>query len=197
MNSYKPGSRAGVLSLVHAAVIAAIYVVLTMLAASVDLASGAIQVRFSEALTILPYFTPAAIPGVTLGCLLANILTGCALPDVIFGTLATFLGAVFTNRISRRLHSHARKNAGDFAAASDGEAGITLKGRLLSSLPPVISNTVIVPLILTYAYHIPGGIPYLMLTVGIGEILSCCVLGLILLRALLPLRHRLFETENG
>ena len=115
----------------------------------------------------------------TLGCLLANILTGCALPDVIFGTLATFLGAVFTNRISRRLHSH------------------TLMSQLLCSLPPVISNTVIVPLILTYAYHIPGGIPYLMFTVGIGEILSCCVLGLILLRALLPLRHRLFETENS
>ena len=81
---------------VHAAVIAALYVVLTYLAAGFDLASGAIQVRFSECLTILPYFTTAAVPGVTLGCLIANILIGSAAPDVIFGTLATFLGALGT-----------------------------------------------------------------------------------------------------
>ena len=78
----------------QAALIAALYTVLTMVAAGFDLASGAIQVRFSEALTIMPFFTPAAIPGLTLGCLLSNILTGCVLPDVIFGTLATLLGAL-------------------------------------------------------------------------------------------------------
>lgn len=78
-----------ILSIVQAAMIAALYIVLTALAAGFDLASGAIQVRFSEVLTILPFFTPAAIPGVTIGCLLANILTGSALPDIIFGTLAT------------------------------------------------------------------------------------------------------------
>ena len=78
----------------QAALIAALYTVLTMIAAGFDLASGAIQVRFSEALTIMPFFTPAAIPGLTLGCLLSNILTGCVLPDVIFGTLATLLGAL-------------------------------------------------------------------------------------------------------
>ncbi len=70
-----------ILSIVQAAMIAALYIVLTGLAAGFDLASGAIQVRFSEVLTILPFFTPAAIPGVTIGCLLANILTGSALPD--------------------------------------------------------------------------------------------------------------------
>ena len=75
-----------VIYIAHAGIIAAIYVVLTALAAGFNLASGAIQVRFSEALTILPFFTPAAIPGLTIGCLLSNILTGCALPDVIFGT---------------------------------------------------------------------------------------------------------------
>ncbi len=85
-----------ILYLVHAAVIAAVYVILTMLAASFNLASGAIQVRFSEVLTILPYFTPAAVPGVVIGCLLSNILTGCALPDIIFGTFATLLGALGT-----------------------------------------------------------------------------------------------------
>ena len=85
----------------HAAVIAALYTALTMVAAGFDLASGAIQVRFSEALTIMPFFTPAAIPGLTIGCLLSNILTGCALPDVIFGSLATFLGAIGTYALTR------------------------------------------------------------------------------------------------
>ena len=126
----------------QAALIAALYTVLTMIAAGFDLASGAIQVRFSEALTIMPFFTPAAIPGLTLGCLLSNILTGCVLPDVIFGTLATLLGAL-----------------GSCA-------------------------------------HIPGGIPLFMLTVGLGELISCMGLGQLLLQALLPFRGRLFGPDS-
>lgn len=153
---------------VNAAAIAAVYVVLTALAASVNLASGAIQVRFSEALTVLPFFTPAAVPGLAIGCFLSNMLTGCALPDIIFGTLATFLGALGT----RYLKEH----------------------RFLCTLPPVIANTLIVPFILTYAYHIPGGIPYLMLTVGIGEVISCMILGQILLTGLMPVAGRIFRS---
>ena len=68
-----------VLYLVHGAVIAALYVVLTMLANALGLANYAIQVRFSEALTILPVFTPAAIPGLFLGCIISNTMTGCML----------------------------------------------------------------------------------------------------------------------
>ena len=156
--------------LAQGAVTAALYTVLTVMAASVNLASGAIQVRFSEALTILPFFTPAAVPGLAIGCLLSNILTGCALPDIIFGTLATLLGAVGTRAL--------RGN------------------RWLCSLPPVIANTLIIPFVLTYAYKIPGGIPFLMLTVGIGEVLSCVVLGEILLSALLRAGARLFTTQE-
>ncbi|MCD7836029.1 MAG: QueT transporter family protein, partial [Lachnospiraceae bacterium] len=85
-----------VLPMVQAAMIAAIYVVLTFIANAFGLANYAVQVRFSEALTILPYFTPAAIPGLFIGCLLSNILTGCALPDIIFGSIATLIGAVLT-----------------------------------------------------------------------------------------------------
>ena len=85
-----------ILRLAQAAMIAALYIVLTFIANLLGIASGAVQIRFSEALTILPYFTVSAVPGLTVGCLLANILTGCALPDIIFGTLATLLGAVFT-----------------------------------------------------------------------------------------------------
>ena len=154
----------------QAALIAAIYTVLTMIAAGFDLASGAIQVRFSEALTIMPFFTPAAIPGLTLGCLLSNILTGCALPDIIFGTLATLLGAL-----------------GSYALRSN---------RFLCAIPPIVSNALIIPFILTYAYHIPGGIPLFMLTVGIGELISCMGLGQILIQALLPFRGRLFNPDN-
>ena len=159
-----------IIYITQAALIAALYTVLTMLAAGFDLASGAIQVRFSEALTIMPFFTPAAIPGLTIGCLLSNTLTGCALPDIIFGTLATFLGAV-----------------GSYALR---------KNRWLCALPPIISNMLIIPFILTYAYHIPGGVPLFMLTVGTGELISCMGLGQILLQALLPFRGRLFEQDG-
>ena len=82
------------LFLTQAAMIATIYVVLTGIAAGFDLANGAIQVRFSEALTVLPFFTPAAVPGLTIGCLLSNILFSGNIFDIIFGTLATLLGAL-------------------------------------------------------------------------------------------------------
>ena len=154
----------------QAALIAALYTVLTIIAAGFDLASGAIQVRFSEALTIMPFFTPAAIPGLTLGCLLSNILTGCALPDIIFGTLATLLGAL-----------------GSYALRSN---------RFLCAIPPIVSNALIIPFILTYAYHIPGGIPLFMLTVGLGELISCMGLGQLLLQALPPFRGKLFNPDN-
>ena len=159
-----------IIYITQAALIAAIYTVLTMIAAGFDLASGAIQVRFSEALTIMPFFTPAAIPGLTIGCLLSNLLTGCALPDIIFGSLATFLGAVGSYALRRN--------------------------RWLCALPPIISNMLIIPFILTYAYHIPGGIPLFMLTVGTGELISCMGLGQILLQALLPFRGRLFVQDE-
>ena len=158
-----------VLFITQAALIAAIYVVLTMIAAGFDLASGMIQVRFSEALTVLPYFTPAAIPGLAIGCLISNIATGCLLPDVIFGTLATLIGAIGSWFLRR--------------------------SKILVTLPPVISNAIIIPFVLTYAYKIPGGIPLQMLTVGAGEVLSCIVIGSILLRALIPVRQHIFGND--
>lgn len=85
-----------VLYLTYAAMIAALYVVLTMLANVFGLANGSIQLRFSEALTILPYFTPTAIPGLFVGCLISNVASGAALPDIIFGSMATLLGAIGT-----------------------------------------------------------------------------------------------------
>lgn len=146
--------------------IAALYVVLTLLAKVFGLDSGQIQLRLSEALCILPVFTPTAIPGLTIGCLLANLLCGNVIWDVIFGSLATLLGAIGTRLL--------RKN------------------RWLACLPPILSNTIIVPFVLVYAYGIPGGIPWLMLTVGIGEILSCGLLGQLLWKTLNKHKDQLF-----
>ena len=154
------------LHLAQAAMIAAIYVVLTGIAAGFDLANGAIQVRFSEALTILPFFTPAAVPGLAVGCLLSNILFSGNIFDIIFGTLATLIGAAGTRML--------RGN------------------RWLCSIPPIVSNALIIPPVLTYAYHIPGGTPFQMLTVGAGEVICCLIFGQILISALMPVRSKIF-----
>ena len=144
--------------LVTGGMIAAIYVVLTVLAAQFNLASGAIQVRFSEALTILPVFTVAAVPGLTIGCLLANLLTGLAVWDVVFGSVATLIGAIGTRLLKNK--------------------------PLLAWIPPVLSNMVIVPIILIKVYAVPDAWWFLVLTVGAGEVLSCGVLGLLLWKSL-------------
>ena len=146
------------LKLVNGGMIAALYVVLTVLAAQFNLASGAIQVRFSEALTIMPVFTAAAVPGLAVGCVLANLLTGCAAWDVVFGSLATLIGAIGTRLLKDR--------------------------PLLAWIPPVISNMAIIPIILIKVYAVPDAWWFLVLTVGAGEVLSCGVLGLLLRKAL-------------
>ena len=151
--------------LTQAAMIAAIYVVLTFVANAFGLANYAVQVRFSEALTILPIFTPAGIPGLFIGCLISNILTGCAIPDIIFGSLATLIGAFGT----RALKSN----------------------RFLAVLPPIAANAIIVPLILKYAYGLEP-LWFSFLTVTAGEIISCGVLGLLLDCALNKYRKQIF-----
>lgn len=168
-------------ALVQAAMIAAVYVVLTLLANAFGLANYVIQVRFSEALTILPFFTPSAIPGLFVGCILSNMLTGCLPLDIIFGSLATLLGALGTYAIGRV----SRKTA----------LGPTQKStfyKILAPLPPIIANTLIVPYVLSYVYQFEGSIPYFMLTVGIGEVISCGILGSILLFSLGKYKNFLF-----
>ena len=156
-----------VLFITQAAVIAAIYVVLTVFISAFNLASGAIQVRISEALTILPVFTPAAIPGLAIGCLLSNLITGCMPMDVIFGSLATLLGALGTYALRKK--------------------------KWLAPIPPIVANTLIVPFILAFVYGAEGSIPYFMVTVGIGEVISCYILGSILLNALNKYRTIIFK----
>lgn len=141
-------------------VIAAMYVVLTFVFAPISF--GTVQVRIAEALTILPMFTPSAIYGLYIGCLLGNIVGGAVIWDIIFGSLATLIGAGFGYLL--------RKN------------------RWLVPIPSILSNTIIVPLVLKYGYGIHNiPIYYMMAYVALGEIISCYLLGEILASALL--RH--------
>lgn len=160
-----------VLLLTQAAMIAALYVVLTLFANMLGLANYAVQVRFSEALTVLAYFTPAAIPGLWVGCVLSNLLTGCMPLDVVFGSLATLLGALGTYALR--------------------------KYKWAAPLPPIVANTLIVPFILAYVYQFEGSIPYFMLTVGAGEVISCGILGMILLGILNKNRDKIFQMERS
>ena len=155
----------GTLFMVQAAAIAAVYVVLTTVFAAFSF--GEVQVRISEALTILPVFTPAAIPGLFVGCLISNFLGGAILLDVIFGSIATLIGAVFTWKLRN-------------------------SSKWLAPLPPIVANAIIVPFTLYYGYGVNLPIPFMMLTVGIGEVISCGVLGMILYGALNKYRYAIF-----
>lgn len=141
------------LFLIQAALIAGLYVALTVLFAPIGF--GEVQVRIAEMLTILPYFTPAAIPGVFIGCLLGNTLGGAILPDILLGSLTTLLAACLTYLFRKR-------------------------SLFFAPLFPILANGIIVPFILKYFYAVPLPVPLMMLTVGVGEVLSCGVLGIAL-----------------
>ena len=153
---------------VQGAMIAAIYVALTIVFEAISFKE--IQVRISEALTIMPMFTPAAVPGLTVGCMIANIFGAAPLPDVIFGSLATLIGAVGT-----RMLRHQKP--------------------VLAVIPPILSNMLIIPFVLRYAYDIPLPIPLMMATLGFGEVLSCGVLGLLLYKAIAGRSRNIFKEE--
>ena len=137
------------------ALIAAVYVALTAIASMVGLASGAIQFRISEALCILPIFMPEAIPGLFIGCLISNILSGCVVWDVIFGSLATLIGAVGARLLMR----------------------LPERFKWVCTLPTILANAIIVPFVLIYAYGVPDAYFILMLSVALGEIVCAGVGG--------------------
>jgi uncharacterized membrane protein len=155
------------LFLTEAAVIAAIYTVLVL--AFQPISYGPIQFRIAEALTVLPYFTPAAIPGVTMGCFLSALFTGADVLDQIFGSLATLIAAIVSYKLRR--------------------------SKFLVPIPPIISNALIIPWVLRYAYDIPDAIPFMMLTVGAGELCAVGILGMILLFALDKVKHFVFRSN--
>lgn len=153
--------KRGALYLTQAALVGAMYFVLTWLSNFFGLASGAIQLRMSEALCVLPYFMPSATPGLFVGCLLSNLSMGSVIWDTLFGSLATLIGAFVASK---------------------------LKNKWLVPLPTVLANTVIVPFVVLFCYT-PGvksfGV-YATITAGVfaGEVLSAYVLGMMLLLAL-------------
>jgi uncharacterized membrane protein len=151
----------------RSAAIAALYVVLTMVFAPISFSE--VQVRISEALTILPLFTPTAIPGLFIGCLIANILGGCIIWDIIFGSLATLIGAALGYLL--------RKN------------------RWLVPIPAIAANTVIVPLVLRFGYGVNLPMYILILSIAAGEIISCYVMGELLGTVLMKYRKVLFGEE--
>ncbi len=153
------------------AIIAALYIALTYAAFSVNLASGPIQIRFSEALAILPYFTPAAIPGLFIGCLLANVITGCVIWDVLFGSLATLIGALLTYSL-RKLPCW------------------------LAPIPNIISNSAIVPFVLIYAYGEQSAYYLLLISIFVGEVISSGVIGMILLFSLNKYKNVIFKNRG-
>ena len=158
-----------ILRITYGAVIAAIYVVLTVIFAPISF--GPMQVRIAEMLMILPLFTPAAVPGLFIGCIIANMLGGAIALDVIFGSLATLIGA-WGGYLLRR-------------------------SRWLVPIPPIISNALIVPFVLKYGYgftEIP--LPLMMVYIAIGEIIGCYILGEILGGVLLRYRSVIFRGEG-
>ena len=158
-----------ILRITYGAVIAAIYVVLTVIFAPISF--GPMQVRIAEMLMILPMFTPAAVPGLFIGCIIANMLGGAIALDVIFGSLATLIGA-WGGYLLRR-------------------------NRWMVPIPPILSNALIVPFVLKYGYgftEIP--LPLMMVYIAIGEIIGCYVLGEILGGVLLRYRSVIFRGES-
>ena len=141
-------------TLTRGALIASLYVGLTYISTIFGLSSGAIQFRLSEMLCILPIFMPEAIPGLLIGCIVSNIVSGCVIWDIVFGSLATLIGAVGAYLLR----------------------GVPLKFKWVATLPNLLSNMVIVPFVLTYAYGVEGGFFLLSLSVGLGEFV-CGVLG--------------------
>ncbi|MBQ8765139.1 MAG: QueT transporter family protein [Clostridia bacterium] len=144
--------------LTQSALIAALYVALTYVSAMLGIASGVVQVRLSEALTVLPAMTGAAVPGLFAGCLVANLLTGASLWDIVFGSLATLLGALGTRYLGRKCY--------------------------WAPIFPILSNTLIIPFVLKIAYGVGEGYSFLFLTIFLGEFISCGILGVMLFKAL-------------
>lgn len=153
----------------EAAIIAAIYVVLVLVFSLTSF--GPVQCRIAEALTILPYFTPAAVPGVALGCLLSGILVpGTHILDIIFGSSATLIAAIISYKL--------RFN------------------KFLVPIPPIIVNALVLPWVFKFAYGDAQPIPLNMLTVGAGEFIAAGVIGMILLFALNNVKHIIFRNNK-
>ena len=148
-------------SLARAGMIAAIYAALTLIFAPISF--NAVQFRISEAMTVLPILLPEAVPGLAVGCLVANILGGAALPDVIGGTLATLIAAILTRTLRK-------------------------KPVLAMASPVVINGLIVGPLVYFCSEYQSvfslGALGFTVFTVALGEAVVVAVLGTLLIKAL-------------
>jgi uncharacterized membrane protein len=151
--------------MVQAALIAALYVVVTVSFAPIS--SGLFQLRFSEALTVLPALLPAAIPGLFVGCLLGNFLVGASLVDIIFGSLTTLAAAYLSYRLRHK--------------------------KWLVPMPPVILNAIVVGYMLVYVYAVPVSLFVAMAWVAAGQFVACYIIGYPLLRILDRYKDKIFK----
>lgn len=151
--------------LTQGALVATLYVVLTYVSNLFGLANGAVQIRLSEALTVLPAFAFSAVPGLTVGCFIANLLTGAALWDVVFGSVATLLGALGTYYLG--------------------------KNKYLAPVFPIVANTAIIPFVLKIVYGVKNGYGFLFMTIFLGEFVSCGLLGILVYSSVR--KTRIFE----
>ncbi len=147
--------------LTFAAIVGAIYVVLGCFGNTFHLTFGVVQCRFSEALTVLPFLCPVTVWGLFIGCLITNILSPYGLLDMIFGPLATLAAALLTARC---------------------------RNKWIAPLPPVVCNALIIGALIAFQEVGMGGafpavFAYNALTVGLGQVLACCGLGMLLLSA--------------
>ncbi|HZK01835.1 MAG TPA: QueT transporter family protein [Anaerovoracaceae bacterium] len=140
----------------HGAIIAALYTALTII--TMPISYGVMQIRIAEALTVLPALTPAAIPGLFVGCFISNMLGPNGIIDIVFGSIATLIAGVATYRLRKKI--------------------------FLAPLPPVLANGIIIGSMLHYVYKVPVSLLACILWVGLGELIACYGIGYPLLRYL-------------
>ena len=145
--------------IVMGAAIAAIYATLTLVLQPISF--SVYQVRVSEALSILPYFTSSAVPGLFIGCLIANLLGGAVIWDVVFGSIATLIAAAIAYFMKKHNVS-----------------------KFLIPLPSVIANTIIIGLLMRYVYNFDMSLLLCMLSIFVGQAIACYVVGIPLMLAI-------------
>ena len=188
MNEQNSSHGITVRLITEAAIIAALYVVLSLN----PLSFRDLQCRFGEALCMTMFFTPAAAWGMTIGCFLTNLLGGSTWLDTVFGTFATLTACILTLPIASSL----KQKCGTF---------LDIRHSLPLPIPTVIVNALVIPFVLYYGYGINemwnatskwAVLGYMAVSIAVGEILSCYVLGLVIVKVMNTVEAKRQQTER-
>ena len=156
--------------LAQAGLIAAIYTALCLVLHPISFGFGGVELRVSEALTLLPALMPSAVPGLLIGCLLANLMGGATLLDIVFGSLTTLVAAMLTRKFREK--------------------------PLLAAFWPVILNALVIGALLRYAYGVPMPLWLCMLSIGAGQAIACYAIGLPVMRMMKRIPEKYFDVKN-